>query len=335
MSIAPPAFLPVLLGHGSFVTEDGGTRLDSNGDPLFVLPPSDNFLVMKPSKEAQQFWPQGPSHNIPKGTAIVLFSIILNTHCHQPNLVTEIGYTIYDTAAIFLGAKAARKSNIPGCVAPGPRGENITRLALSSHFIVDDEANHHPQTCNFPNHTAQPYNFTYRKSSVIPRTQIKRTLEEAWRKASHQNLTDAEYKLGQRRAVVLVGWGEQNHHPEIKSTSWYMNNLAFQQWDIRLHPLVRERMQNPTFLTCLDVFGIQHKARGNEVGHNAGNHSAFTIQLLIGLCFLTQEQLSQLRQGKNLEPNDRFPGVESVLARDNRPPGSAPLVAGQRVPILH
>lgn len=222
---------------------------------------ADTFLYMRPSKESQQFWPASPAQEIPKDTAIVLFSAILNTHCQNPDIVTEIGYTIYDTGNIFDGAKAGRKNNIPGCVAPGPRGENITRLALSNHFIIEDQADHHPGTCKFPNHTAQPYHFTYRKSSVVHRGQIKHILEEAWTKASRQGLTNAEIQGGQRRAVVLVGWGDENHHAEIKSTSWYKDNLAFQQWDIRLHPLVRQPMQNPTFLTCLDVFGIQHKAK--------------------------------------------------------------------------
>lgn len=73
---------------------------------------------------------------------------------------------------------------------------------------------------------------------------------------------------------------------------------------------------------------------GKEIGYNAGNHTAFTIQLLIGLCFLTEEQRAHLREGQYLEPGSKFPGVESVLARDNRPPGSGELPPG-RVPILH
>ncbi|KAI0517827.1 hypothetical protein F5B22DRAFT_602595 [Xylaria bambusicola] len=217
---------------------------------------------MKPSKESQQFWPKLPNQpRIPNDTAIVLFSVSVNTDCKNADSVTEIGYTIYDTATIFHGAKGARKNNIPGCVAPGPRGENITRLALSSHFIVADTADHHPGTCESPAHTAQPYHFTYRKSNQIPRGQIQRTLEEGFWKASIQGITNPLIQRGERRVVVLVGWGEENHHAQIKATSWYKNNEALQQWDVRLHPTVRERLPNPSFLTCLDVFGIQHRAQ--------------------------------------------------------------------------
>ncbi|KAI3339286.1 hypothetical protein F4824DRAFT_498553 [Ustulina deusta] len=335
MSTPPPAFLPVLLGYGSFFKDrDGNVQFAGTKNPLYVIPPTNAFLEMKPSKESRQFWPVSSTQRMPKDTSVVLFSISVNTHCENADMVTEIGYTIYDTATIYDGVKGSRKKRIPGCVAPGPRGENITKLALSRHFIVLDTAGHHPGTCNSPTHTAQPYHFSYRKSSFISREKLLKTLEEAFEKAAFEGLTHVDIERGHRRVVILVGWGDENHHPQIKATPWYRNTQFFQQWDIRRHPLVLERIPNPTFLTCLDVFGIQHRAHEKEIGHNAGNHSAFTMQLLIGLCFLTQEQRTQLRLGQNLEPSSKFPGVESVLARDNRPPGSAPLPPG-RVPILH
>ncbi|TGJ79644.1 hypothetical protein E0Z10_g9121 [Xylaria hypoxylon] len=336
MSITPPEFLPVLLGHGSFLKNaDGTVRLDENRKPLYVIPPADDFLEMKPSKESQQFWPARDTQIALKKASIVLFNIAVSTDCQRPDTITEIGYTIFNTAAIYDGAKGSRKKRVPGCMAPGPRGENITKLGLSRHYIVQDTADHHPGSCNSPAHTAQPYHFSYRKSSFIKRGDIMKTLEEAFDKAAYEGFPQADVNNKEnRRVVVLVGWGHENHHPQIKATSWYKNNHFFQQWDIRRHPLVLKRIPNPSYLTCLDVFGIQHQAHGKEIAHNAGNRSAFTLQLLIALCFLTEEQRTRLKSGLNLEPNPRFPGVESVLARDNRPPGSPPLPPG-RVAILH
>ncbi|KAI0189556.1 hypothetical protein EV127DRAFT_481746 [Xylaria flabelliformis] len=335
LPIPPPEFLPVLLGHGSFIRGgDGEVQLDANRSPLFVIPPSDHFLEMKPSKESRQFWPAKANQEIPVDTTIVFLSISVNTDCQKAGIITEVGYTIFDTDAIYVGAKSGRKTKLPGCEAPGPRGENITKLAYSQHFIVKDTADHHPGTCKWPNHTAQPYHFSYRKSKDIDREEIAETLEGVFQMAACEGLTKEDVKEGTRRAVVLVGWGAEHYHSQIKATSWYMNSEFFQHWDVRLHPLVRGRLHNPTYLTCLDVFGVQHRAHGKEIGHNAGNRTAFTIQLLIGLCFLTQKELSLVREKKDLASSSKFPGAESVLARDNRPPGSAPLPPG-KVPIEH
>ncbi|KAH8160506.1 hypothetical protein CIB48_g7745 [Xylaria polymorpha] len=333
-SIPPPEFLPVLLGHGSFIRGEGGkVLLDGNQSPLFLIPTADDFLKMKPSKESQQFWPAGANQKIPMNTSVVFLSIAVNTDCQNANKITEVGYTIYDTATIYVGARSGRRRH-PGCEAPGPRGENITKLAHSQHFIVKDTAHHHPGTCTQPNHTAQPYYFSYRKSKFINRHDIAKTLEETFNVAACEGITREDFQNGTRRKVVLVGWGDENCHPQIKATSWYQNSQLFQHWDIRQHLLVRECLPAPTYLTCMDVFGIQHRAHGKEIGHNAGNHTAFTIQLLIALCFLTESERSLVKSNQNLDPGSKFPGVESVLARDNRPPGSAPLPPG-RVPIMH
>lgn len=193
MSIAPPEFLPVLLGHGSFLRDEHGhARLDKYGSPLYLIPTSDNFLQMKPSKQAQQFWPANPARKIPNNVSVVLLSIAVNTLCRRADIITEVGYTIYDTASIYDGAKRQKK-RIPGCMPPGPRGENITRLARSRHFIVQDTAYHHPGTCDSPAHKAQPYHFSYRKSDLIGRAQIAKTIEEAFTKASCEGLTAVSY----------------------------------------------------------------------------------------------------------------------------------------------
>ncbi|KAI0474201.1 hypothetical protein F4859DRAFT_82352 [Xylaria cf. heliscus] len=332
--IPPPKFLPVLLGHGSFIRGEGGkVQLDGNKNPLFLLPTADDFLQMKPSKESQQFWPADAARGIPEGASVVFLSVAVNTDCQNADVVTEVGYTIYDTAAIYDGARGGKKKQ-PGCDAPGPRGQNITKLARSRHFIVQDTADHHPGTCTKPNHTAQPYHFCYRKSKYIKREEIAKTLEESFRIAASEGVARKDFADGHRRMVVLVGWGEENFHPQIKATSWYQNSRFFQHWDIRQQVLVRECLRVPTYFNCLDLFGIQHRAYGKEVGYNSGNHTAFTIQLLIGLCFLKDADLYLVKSYQNLDPSPRFPGVESVLARDNRPPGSAPLPAG-RVPITH
>ncbi|KAI0965562.1 hypothetical protein F4678DRAFT_476558 [Xylaria arbuscula] len=335
MSLPPPDFLPVLLGYGVFSKDrNGNVTLDQNGYPVYLIPPGDDFLKVMPSKESQQFWPVKRDQNMSKTVSIVLLSLVVNTDCQKKEMITEIGWTIYDMATRYNGAKGGRKKRVSGCLAPGPRGENITKLALSNHFIVKDTANHHPGTCNLPAHEAQPYHFCYRKSVFIKRSDVNRTLEEAFNKASYAELSREDIDRGCRRAVVLVGWGEENHHPQVKAASWYKNNKLFRHWDVRRHPVVLKHIPNPTYITCLDVFGVQHRAHDKEIGNNAGNRSAFTIQLLVCLCFLTHENHAQLKSGKYLEPKPNFPGTESTIARDNRPPGSAPLSA-ERVPILH
>lgn len=194
MSIAPPEFLPVLLGHGCFLKDEyGHVRLDSNGSPPYhLIPSSDNFLYMRPSKQAQQFWPADPAQKIPNGTSIVLLSVAVNTLCMRPDLITEIGITMYDTASIYDGVKSTKKKT-PGCIAPGPRGEDITKFARSRHFIVQDTAYHHPETCHEQCHTAQPYSFTYRKSEFIPRAQILERIEQAFFRASCEGLSSVSY----------------------------------------------------------------------------------------------------------------------------------------------
>ncbi|KAF2968203.1 hypothetical protein GQX73_g5361 [Xylaria multiplex] len=261
MSIPPPEFLPVLLGHGSFLRDGGGNvRLDGNGKPLFVVPPTDDFLEMKPSKEAQQFWPVDATQVLPRNTSIVLLNIAVNTDCQRADIITEIGYTIYNTAAIYSGVKNGRRKKIDGCVAPGPRGENITKFGMSQHFIVQDTANHHPGSCHRLEHMAQPYHFSYRKSGFINRGEILKTLEGAFDHAACDGFPQNDIDKGNRHTVVLVGWGDENLHPQIKATSWYRNGRFFQQWDMRRHSLVLQHVPNPTYLTCLEVFGIQHRA---------------------------------------------------------------------------
>ncbi|KAI1181457.1 hypothetical protein F5B17DRAFT_444982 [Nemania serpens] len=326
MSIAPPEFLPVLLGHGCFLKDEyGHVRLDSNGSPPYhLIPSSDNFLYMRPSKQAQQFWPADPAQKIPNGTSIVLLSVAVNTLCMRPDLITEIGITMYDTASIYDGVKSTKKKT-PGCIAPGPRGEDITKFARSRHFIVQDTAYHHPETCHEQCHTAQPYSFTYRKSEFIPRAQILERIEQAFFRASCEGLSSDKINNGHRRVVVLVGWGEEDDHPQIKAASWYKKKEFFQYWNMKQHKAVVEHVKDLQYLTCLETFGIQHRAHGQEIGFNAGNHTAFTIHLLIGLCFLTEKQRARLGQKESLEPSPKFPGVESVLARENRPPRSRQL----------
>ncbi|KAI0205974.1 hypothetical protein F4808DRAFT_187151 [Astrocystis sublimbata] len=325
LSIPPPRWLPVLLGHGVFIRGgDGKVQLDKNRNPDFLVPPADSFLDVVPSKGSQQFWPVGVSPGIPENTSIVLLSISVNTHCQNPEVITEVGFTIYDTAAIYTGTKSGQGKRIAGCEAPGPRGENITKYATSRHYIVKDAANHHPGSCEHSNHTAQPYHFSYRKSKKIDRENIDNILDGAFEAASQEGLRRDDVKNKTRRFVVLVGWGAESHHAQVRARPWYQGNKVFQHWDIRKHSLVHDRMGNPSYLTCLEVFGIQHRAHGKEIGYNAGNHTAFTIQLLVALCFLTQAEQLLVKSKQNLPPGSRFPGTESVLARDNRPPGSAP-----------
>lgn len=169
--------------------------LDGYRNPYYLTPTTDAFLEMRPSKHSQQFWPTSLTKQVPENTSVVLLSIAVNTDCQREETITEVGYTIFDTAAIYDGAKGSRKKKIPGCVPPGPRGENIIKFALSRHYIVRDTASHHPGTCNSPAHTAQPYHFSYRKSEFINRVQVRGTLEEAFNKASSEGLTSVSHSL--------------------------------------------------------------------------------------------------------------------------------------------
>jgi len=366
MNNAPPPYLPVLLGHGSFLRDRAGNiRRDELGQPLYIMPPNDQFLEMKPSPESRQQYPFQRAERYPNENSLVLLALSTNVDCRNPDLITEIGYTVFDTAAIYTGAKTSpwRKKALPGCEAPGLRGQNVAKLSTTRHFIIRDTAHHHPETCPSPHHTAQPYHFSFRKSTFIDRDEIAATLENAYKHAERENLTAEQVAAGYRRKVVLLLWGDcdrqsqgdddadnnddgtqkqkqpQNLHPVVKRTRWYSEKRFYQSWDVRLYELARRRFarssqsKTPSLLAHLDAFGVNHKAHGVEIGHNAGNKTAFAIRLLLSYSFLTEEERATVLRGReNLRPEPAFPGVEAVLARDNRPPGSGPLPRG-RVPF--
>ncbi|KAI0015582.1 hypothetical protein F4780DRAFT_784038 [Xylariomycetidae sp. FL0641] len=60
---------------------------------------------------------------------------------------------------------------------------------------------------------------------------------------------------------------------------------------------------------------------------NAGNESAMVMNLLIALCFLTKEQETTLRQGRDIPPLDLSIGNGYTMMRVNHPPGIEPLTA--------
>jgi hypothetical protein len=363
----PPEFLPVLLGIGSFIRDTEGyvvfgfhctlllvftrawptiliiskvRKTDTNfivagsyytflngGNPRHILPCGDAFLDMRPSKQARQGWPQRGKNTFCQKDAIVLLAVTVNTDCRDDSKVTEIGYTIFDTAAIFDGVTAHRRK-LEGCGAPGSRGVNLYKFATTRHYIVKEREDHHPKTCNNFSHVAQPYHFSFRKSEIVKECDIEATLDQVFDLAARQGLSRDAIQREQRRNVVLLGWGGQ--HAAIRNTTWFKQHKMFEYWDFRLYSLMKVRFPYgcPAFLHCLDAFGVQHKAHGMEIGHNAGNRSAFLVRLLISVCFLTVDDRTCVNQQINLEPSTMFPGVESVLARVNRPPGYGPLPEG-------
>ncbi|KAI0388865.1 hypothetical protein F5Y17DRAFT_473975 [Xylariaceae sp. FL0594] len=361
MSNYPPAFLPVLFGSGSFPRDRAGNiKRDEYGNPRFIVPNDDSFLTEGPRPDGREPYPFGPNGHLeafPGADSLVLLAISTNTDCRDPDLITEIGYTVFDTAAIFNGARVSqwRKKAIAGCEAPGRRGQNIAKLGTSRHFIVKDTARHHEDSCKSPHHTAQPYRFAFRKSVLIERDEVPSTLENAFLHAEREGLTAEQWSRGCRRKVVLVVWGDQNQpdlidagessvrqpqrhlHAAAQQTTWFRERRHNRTWDVRLFEAARVRFPTPTpdsLLAYLDAFGVNHRAHGAEIGHNAGNKSAFAIRLLLAYAFLTRDERDDILAARNLRPEPAFPGVEAVLARDNRPPDAAPLPEGY-VPFPH
>ncbi|KAI1489073.1 hypothetical protein F5X96DRAFT_642459 [Biscogniauxia mediterranea] len=327
----PRPWAPVLFGHGSFVRDEhGDLQYQKDGELQFIVPVSGEFLRMQPTLNSRQTWPELVHATAPisrKDQHVVFLALNIAVACYDSRIVTEIGYTIYDTSERYFGARIGRwkPSFAPGCEAPLDRGRHIMRFAISNHYIVSDTADHHPGSCARANHTAQPYDFAFRRSISVPRSKVRETLENAFAQAAHRNLSPAAVRQGKQRRVVLLGWGP-DLHPEAAKTSWYAGGRVLEFWDLGQHPLVRRRFPGventpPRFTECLDAFGITHRVCGLEIGCNAGNASVYTVRLLIALCHLTQEQREVVNAGGNLDMLAIAPGLECVLARVNRPPG--------------
>ncbi|KAI0148595.1 hypothetical protein GGR57DRAFT_515282 [Xylariaceae sp. FL1272] len=326
----PPEFLAVLLQHGSFIkdSDTGGTTFLNNGKPVFLLPPPGAMLEVAPSQKAHETWPVRDPSPDKRDNSIVFLSVSVNTDCKDKNVVTEIGYTVYDTYAITHGVKQDefRKNAETGGRPPGPRGENIYVYATTCHAIVYESGYHHPKTCKDTKHTAQPYHFAFRKSELVKAALVQAKLLNLFQHAACSGLTKAEILQGKRRPVVLLSWNGELHDV-IKRTDWHLNDRMWAHWDVRQHPLIQKRYEltSGRYISleeALDGFGIAHKVRGMEIFNNAGNRSAFLVRLLITLCFLTTEDLERVRRGANLIAAETIYGAESVLARYNVPPGA-------------
>ncbi|KAI1260284.1 hypothetical protein F5Y18DRAFT_432433 [Xylariaceae sp. FL1019] len=338
---APPDFLPVLLQHGVFLKDKAtGATTFRNGQPDSLLPPPGKSLETLPSLEAQRTWPT-PAPPTPTQThtpghtptpdyrddSVVLLAISVNTDCKDTNVVTEIGYTVYDTLAVTHGVNRDkfRRWNVEeGIRAPDDRGQKIYIYGTTCHAIVRETRLHHPKTCREREHSAQPYHFAFRKSEFITAEQIPDKLHNVFKHASCTRLNNVEVKHGKRRPVVLLSWNGEVHDV-IKSTEWYKNGL-FAHWNVRQQPTIRKRYDGGPYISleaAWDGFGIEHKVQGMEIGNNAGNRSAFLMRLLIAVCFLTEEDHERVKQRINLKPAEgTLKGAESILVKSNLPPGS-------------
>ncbi|KAI1812436.1 hypothetical protein GGS20DRAFT_591657 [Poronia punctata] len=349
-----PEFLPVIFGHGTFLTELKHMRANH---PAYLIPPHENFLELKPSLESRQLWPSPGPEKFPKEGSVVILALAINADCRDAGLITEIGYTVFDTAAIYEGKKKSRgcRANLPGCVAPGPRGIEYARFCTTRHFIVEDTADHRPDTCDNPEHTAQPYHFSFRKSEKLPRDKIQHRLEAIYKHASTEGLRKEDADRGFRRTVVLAGWGgASDTHPLVQRTTWFNNpNKVFQKWDILKYNPLNSRFHSdpflpppnppPSLIDHLDAFGVKHVVRdedtdyaanpdlmdfGAEIGYNAGNQTAFAIRLLLAYGFVTEDDKKLVDQKINLPPPSDFPGVSSILMWNNKAWGSKDLPEG-------
>ncbi|KAI5918044.1 hypothetical protein F4810DRAFT_726321 [Camillea tinctor] len=332
-AIAPRAWAPVLFGFGRFIRDEyDNLKFQDDGELQYIVPVSEAFLNIEPTPFSRECWPEMTSAmataSPSRDTHVVFLALNVSTACYDTRIITEVGYTTYDTADRYFGANIQRwhQKFAQGCQAPLDRGKEIMKFAGTQHFIVSDTADHHPATCSQPYHSAQPYDFAFKKSITISREHLRNTLENVFHVAEHKNLEEDAINRGEKRKVVLLNWGPALH-PTIKMTSWYKERQFLEFWDINQHPVIRNRFPSsvtapPALVECLDTFGIGHRIRGLEIGRNSGNATVYLVRLLIVLCHLTQEQKDTINNGGSLDELDVPAGQENVLARINRLPGT-------------
>ncbi|KAI1435515.1 hypothetical protein GGR50DRAFT_694048 [Xylaria sp. CBS 124048] len=324
--MAPRPWASVLLGIGSILKDSATASRDyQDGDLHSIIPDTEAFLQMSPSIACQQYWPlrtTSTGKTIGSSESVVFLVVCTGHACYDNRIVTEVGFTIFDTRDRWLGTKP-QANNTKGCIALGDRGRNLVRLYDSQHYIVADTADHHSGTCASGRHQEKPYDFCYKKSKSIQRKELAKTLELAYSWAAKKGLSDADVKLGVRRSVVLLSWGGELPDA-ITGTEWFRNTSFAEHWDLRQHDVLK-RVFPPgiTFADALRAFGVPHTVCGFDIAQNCGNKSSFVMQLLWAMTLATGKQLDVLRNSEDgrLEPW-ASPGVQSVLTRDNRPPGS-------------
>ncbi|KAI3337567.1 hypothetical protein HD806DRAFT_518383 [Xylariaceae sp. AK1471] len=307
--IAPRPWAAVLLGHGCIL---GGTSSDTDNDPdsalHYIIPSTDDFLEIRPSIQCQQHWPLATTATgkAVKESDSMVFLVLCTGHaCYDERIVTEVGYTIFDTHERWYGAKVDKKPTAK----------------------VDDTADHHNGTCGNPLHEEKPYDFCYRKSNFIPRHRLPDIIETAFSSASTYGLDPAAFLRGARRQVIFLSWG--SHQPEaIQKATWYKETQFAEHWDLREHKILKilcdYRLYPPRLTDAIRAFGVPHTVNGFDISQNCGNKSSFIMRLLWALAFATSDQIRTIKDGVDLEEWGT-PSVESVLTRVNRPPGSAPL----------
>ncbi|KAI2637268.1 hypothetical protein GGS21DRAFT_468065 [Xylaria nigripes] len=330
---APAPWAAVLLGHGSFLQSTDQVHL-SDGELNYIIPDTASFLQMRPSIHCRQRWPFAKSSTgkaIDKYESMVFLVVCTGHACYDNRIVTEFGFTMFDTRDRWIGGKCGTSSRAKaeGCMPLGDRGMNMVRLYDSHHYIIADTADHHNGSCSNARHQEKPFEFCYRRSKIILRRDLNKTLEMAFSMAEKKGLEIADLKRGVRRPVTLLTWG-RDVPDVICDTTWFRNVAFAEHWDISQHQLLKKSFpKGITFADALRVFGVPHMVGTFDIAQNSGNRSSFTMQLLWAIALATGEQMDTIK-GADKDGNHRqvkpwgSPGVQSVLTRDNLPPGSEP-----------
>ncbi|KAI1828394.1 hypothetical protein F4861DRAFT_535354 [Xylaria intraflava] len=327
---APRPWASVLLGNGLFLKDDKTAHRDSKDRELrSIIPDTENFLQIRPSIGCQQYWPlktTSTGKTAGKSESVVFLVVCTGHACYDKRIVTEVGFTIFDTRERWVGGKYGAKSRArtEGCMALGDRGKNLVRLYDSHHYIVADTADHHNGTCADGRHNEKPFDFCYKKSSVILRRQLNTTLETAFSLAAKKGLDDFDIRWGKRRLVVLLSWGDELSDA-ISKTKWFKDTSFAEHWDVSEHQVLKRIFpRGITFANALRAFGVPHTVGGFDIAQNCGNKSSFIMQLFWAMTLATAEQIKVIKHSKDgiLKPWGS-PGVESVLTRDNLPPGKS------------
>ncbi|CAJ2507108.1 Uu.00g082940.m01.CDS01 [Anthostomella pinea] len=326
---APPNWMQVLLGHGSFVVNDGFPVIDPIGAPKFT---TDNDPARQLSPFRSNSW---PSPRTRTKHHPVLLAPIIRTKCNDSNAVTEIAYSVYDTFERLNGTEIGRKKVwVQRCSPSGDRGSNVWKFNRTFHYIISDGMSHDLSTCANPAHTTTAYYNGFSESLFIRRSETSSILEEMYDIASKWALSHHQIKSGARRQVVLIGRRGTNDYEALKSTAWYKNGLCLTHWNLGHHQILRERFGNNHGATLDDQFralGIPYITSGISITRNAANETALIIHLLVSLCFLSSHQTDLLTRGEDLPQIQANVGAEYTMVRVNRPLGARPLTEARPV----
>ncbi|KAI0020024.1 hypothetical protein F4780DRAFT_779947 [Xylariomycetidae sp. FL0641] len=258
----------------------------------------------------------------------VILAVSTRAACYDPKLVTEVAYTMYDTRGPWAGSDVGQRRIYQGSSMPGDRGMNYRQKIFSYHYIVGDTADHHLGTCANLSHTQHPYGFAYRKSELIHRKDINRTLDSAFNEAATWRLSLSALNAGARRPVILLSLGLPSLSEKIRHTTWFQNGKLAAHWDLREHPVIKQYFQPlrpDTMRTIFRLIGLQFEVNGVDITRNSKNFLALMLQFFLAASYLSREQQESLTNRVALPPMPPGLGLQVTMARVNHPPGEAPL----------